>query len=78
MKTFFTDKKKKHHFAKISSENNIFSWFQAGLELHTVTTEDGYVLTIFRMPGKLNYSSTSAVLLQHGLENNLTFSNRNN
>ena len=41
-------------------------------EEHRVTTEDGYILTLFRIPGKSNDSSLvkgtkSAVLLQHGL-----------
>lgn len=34
------------------------------LESHTVTTEDGYILTLHRIPGP---SKSVPVLLQHGL-----------
>jgi lysosomal acid lipase/cholesteryl ester hydrolase len=34
------------------------------LETHIITTEDGYILTLFRIPGP---SGSSPVFLQHGL-----------
>lgn len=39
-------------------------------ESYTVTTEDGYILDVHRIPGKLTDSSKPkpAVLLQHGLD----------
>lgn len=33
-------------------------------EVHTVTTEDGYILTLYRIPGS---SGSTPVYLQHGL-----------
>jgi hypothetical protein len=42
------------------------------VEEHMVTTEDGYILTLFRLPGLLQDSlprpRKPVVLLQHGLE----------
>ena len=42
------------------------------IEEHKVTTSDGYILTLFRIPGFLNetqpYIKKPVVLLQHGLE----------
>jgi hypothetical protein len=35
------------------------------LETHYITTEDGYILTVFRIPGKT--AEAPPVLLQHGL-----------
>lgn len=40
-------------------------------EEHTVTTEDGYILTVFRIPGKIGESESNVtkppVLFQHGI-----------
>jgi len=42
------------------------------VEEHKVTTSDGYILTLFRIPGRLSeekpYPKKAVVLLQHGLE----------
>ena len=42
------------------------------IQQHLVTTEDGYILTVFRIPGYLNetkpYQKKPVVLMQHGLE----------
>ena len=41
------------------------------IEQHYVTTSDGYILTLFRVPGFQNETTPTkkpAVLLQHGLE----------
>jgi len=41
------------------------------LEEYSVTTSDGYILTLYRIPGALNEVSDTTkpvVLLQHGLE----------
>lgn len=42
------------------------------IEQHVVTTIDGYILTLFRVPGFLNetepFAKKPVVLLQHGLE----------
>ena len=34
------------------------------VEIHNVTTEDGYMLTLFRIPGR---SNSTPVYMQHGL-----------
>ena len=39
-------------------------------EEHTVTTKDGYILTVFRIPGKKNeidFAEKPPVLFQHGI-----------
>lgn len=38
-------------------------------ESHTVTTKDGYLLTVFRIPGTINDAKTTkpVIFMQHGL-----------
>ena len=43
-------------------------------EQHTVTTDDGYILNIWRIPGAINETSEEKkppVLLQHGLDGDM-------
>ncbi len=51
-------------FREICVENKF------AFEEYTVTTEDGYILTLYRIPGMLRepYKKKPAVLLQHGMD----------
>ena len=56
-------------FTEIATENG---W---GVESYMVTTEDGYVSELFRIPGKAGESAKGkpAALMMHGLECDHTF-----
>lgn len=56
-------------FSSIIKQNELIEYYGYIAEQHTVTTEDGYILTVFRCNSKksLTQPHRKAVIVQHGL-----------